>query len=138
MSYSDRLLFVDRPSICKPFSFSSSPWPLGQFQPNLAQSILGWKVIQIWLNEGPCTLPWGDNYEIARHVEFFFENLLQNTDHSSPIIAAVIWLKCCRNGVKHYPINQPSVQSANINRLGTSILGWRGFTFVQMKSHAFF
>ena len=39
------------PSVCKPFLFStSSPEPLGQFQPNLAQSILGWmgfKFVQI-------------------------------------------------------------------------------------------
>ena len=33
-----------RPSVCKLFTFSSSsPEPLGQFQPNLAQSILGWR-----------------------------------------------------------------------------------------------
>ena len=32
------------PSVCKLFTFSSSsPEPLGQFQPNLAQSILGWR-----------------------------------------------------------------------------------------------
>ena len=32
------------PSVCKPFTFSSSsPEPLGQFQPNLAQNILGWR-----------------------------------------------------------------------------------------------
>ena len=38
-------------SVCKLFTFSSSsPEPLGQFQPNLAQSILGWwgfKFVQI-------------------------------------------------------------------------------------------
>ena len=33
-----------RPSVCKLFTFSSSsPEPLGQFQPILAQSILGWR-----------------------------------------------------------------------------------------------
>ena len=33
-----------RPSVCKLFTFSSSsPESLGQFQPNLAQSILGWR-----------------------------------------------------------------------------------------------
>ena len=32
------------PSVCKLFLFStSSPEPLGQFQPNLAQNILGWR-----------------------------------------------------------------------------------------------
>ena len=32
------------PTVCKLFTFSSSsPEPLGQFQPNLAQSILGWR-----------------------------------------------------------------------------------------------
>ena len=52
VSFSDHLSSVVclsvRPSVClsvcKLFTFSfSSPEPLGQFQPNLAQSILGWR-----------------------------------------------------------------------------------------------
>ena len=48
VSFSDRLSSVVclsvRPSVCKLFTFSSSsPEPLGQFQPNLAQSIPGWR-----------------------------------------------------------------------------------------------
>ena len=48
VSFSDRLSSVVclsvRPSVCKLFLFStSSQEPLGQFQPNLAQSILGWR-----------------------------------------------------------------------------------------------
>ena len=47
VSFSDQNLSVVRPCRCccrrKLFTFSSSsPEPLGQFQPNLAQSILGW------------------------------------------------------------------------------------------------
>ena len=32
-----------RPSVCKLFTFSSSPEPLGQLQPNLVQNISGWR-----------------------------------------------------------------------------------------------
>ena len=42
VSFSDRLLSVVCLSVCKLFTFStSSPEPLDQFQPNLAQIILG-------------------------------------------------------------------------------------------------
>ena len=42
------------PSVCKPFLFStSSPEPLGQFQPNLAQSILGWRGFKFVQMKGP-------------------------------------------------------------------------------------
>ena len=40
VSFSDRLLSVVHPSVCKQFTFSSpSQEPLGQLQPNLVQSI---------------------------------------------------------------------------------------------------
>ena len=53
-----------RLSVCKLFSFSSiSKEPLGQFQPNLAQSILG---IQVCSNEGPGLFQPGDKYDIAK------------------------------------------------------------------------
>ena len=48
---------------------SSSPEPLSQFQPNLAQPLM--KGIQVCSNEGPCSFPRGDNYEIVK-----FKNLL--------------------------------------------------------------
>ena len=42
VSFSDHPYSVVRLSVCKLFTFStSSQQPLGQFQPNLAQSILG-------------------------------------------------------------------------------------------------
>ena len=41
-------------SVCKLFTFSSSsPEPLGQFQTNLAQSILGWRGFQFVQMKGP-------------------------------------------------------------------------------------
>ena len=43
------------------FLKSSSPEPLGQFQPNLAK--MG---IQVCSNEGLCPFPRGDNYKIAK------------------------------------------------------------------------
>ena len=68
VSFSDQNLSVVRrcSSCCwhcrKLFTFSSSsPEALGQFQPNLAQSILGWRLD--YSNEGPFIFPWGDNYE---------------------------------------------------------------------------
>ena len=46
----------------KLFTFSSSSTePLGQFQPNLAKSILGW-----WRNEEPRPFSRGNNYKIAK------------------------------------------------------------------------
>ena len=58
-----------RPSVCLS---SSSPEPLGQFQPNMAKSILGWR----GSNEGPHPFPRGDNNEIVkihwRNLKIFF------------------------------------------------------------------
>ena len=43
-----------RPSVCKLFTFSSSsPEPRGQFQPNLAQCILGWRGFKCVQMKGP-------------------------------------------------------------------------------------
>ena len=42
VSFSDHLSSIICPSVCKLFTFSSSPpEPLGQFQHNLAQNIFG-------------------------------------------------------------------------------------------------
>ena len=47
VSFSDHLSSVVclsvPPSLCKLFTFSSSPEPRGQFKPNLAQNILKWR-----------------------------------------------------------------------------------------------
>ena len=52
------------PSVCKLFTFSSSsPEPLGEFQPNLAQSILGWRGFKFVQMKGPRSFPRGDNYK---------------------------------------------------------------------------
>ena len=58
VSFSDRLSSVVCLSVClsvcKLFLFStSSPEPLGQFQPNLAQSILGWRGIKFVQMKAP-------------------------------------------------------------------------------------
>ena len=53
VSFSDHLSSVC-PFVCKLFTFSSSsPEPLGQFQPNLAQSILGWRGFKFIQMKGP-------------------------------------------------------------------------------------
>ena len=66
VSFSKQNLSVIRRRRCrcrKLFTYSSSSPELlqGQFQPNLAQSILGWRLD--YSNEGPFLFPWGDNYE---------------------------------------------------------------------------
>ena len=58
-------------SVCFTFS-SSSPEPLGQFQPNLAQSIFGWREFKFIQMKGPTLFPRGDNYKIAK---IFWRNL---------------------------------------------------------------
>ena len=73
VSISDRLWSICpfvrsfvRPSDCKLSTFSSSPEPQGQFQLNLAQSILGLREIQVSSNERPRPFPRGDIYEITK------------------------------------------------------------------------
>ena len=56
-------------SVRKLITFSTSPEPLGQFQPNMPQSILEWRVFS---NEGPRPFPRGDNCEI---VKIHWQNL---------------------------------------------------------------
>ena len=54
LSFSDHLLSVLGLSVCKLFPFSaSSPEPLGQLQPNLAQSILTWRGFNFVQMKGP-------------------------------------------------------------------------------------
>ena len=62
VSFSDQNLSAVRSCRHKLFTFfSSSPQPLGQFQPNLARSILGWI-----RNEHPNPIPRGDQDKIAK------------------------------------------------------------------------
>ena len=50
----------------KLFTFSSSSQePMGQFQPNLLQSILGWWGLKFNQNGGHSPFPWGVHYVIA-------------------------------------------------------------------------
>ena len=56
---------------CKLLTFySSSLKPLGQFQPNLTQSILGWSGLIFFSNGGPCPFARVDNKEIAKIYSF--------------------------------------------------------------------
>ena len=55
-----------RPSVYRLFTFSScSQEPLGQFQQNLAQCILGWRGFKFIQMKGPAFFPRIDNLEIA-------------------------------------------------------------------------
>ena len=74
VSFSDRLLSVVCPSLCKLFTFSSCfTEPHYQFQSNLAQKIQDCSI------EGPRPFPRGDNYKIAMIYWRILKNLrLQN------------------------------------------------------------
>ena len=80
------------PSVCKLFTFSSSSQePLSQFQPNLAQNILGWRGFKFIHMKGPGPFLRGDNYKIVkihwRHLKIFFSRTTEpistklNTKH---------------------------------------------------------
>ena len=77
VSFSDQNFFV----VCRPcwrchklFTLSfSSPEPLGQFQPNLAQSIPGWRGIQVCSNEGTRSYQMVDNWEII-NINLLLQN----------------------------------------------------------------
>ena len=69
-----------RPSVRLSVNFShnfssSSTEPLGQFQPNLAQSILGWRGLKFVQMKGP-PFPRGDNYTNSENILTKFKNLL--------------------------------------------------------------
>ena len=49
---------------------SSSPEPLGHFQPNLAQIIFGWREFKFFQMKGPFFFPRGDNCEIKNIDKF--------------------------------------------------------------------
>ena len=84
VSFSDRLLSAVCLSVCKLFTFSSSSQkPLGQFQPNLAKSILGWWEImfvqmkgQIIFSRTKLTVVqsilgcWGFNFRWIKTIQF--------------------------------------------------------------------
>ena len=97
------------PFVCKLFRYSSSsPEPLGQFQPNLAQSISGWREFKFVQMKGPSFFQ-GDIITKWR------KNIDEIKKSSSP-----------------GPLSQ---FQAN---LAQSILGWRGFNFFQIKVPALF
>ena len=65
---------------CKLFKLSSSsPEPLGQFQPKLGIKHSWVKGIHVCSSEGPCLFPRGDNYEISKiHWQTLKTLILQN------------------------------------------------------------
>ena len=98
-----------RLSVCKLFTFSSSSTePLGQFQPNLAQNILWWRGFKFVQMKGPALF----KGEIIREQRKYIDKIKKS---SSP-----------------EPLGQFQPN------LAQSILGWRGFKFVQMKGPALF
>ena len=98
LSFSDQNLSIVR-CHCWLFTFSSSPEPLSQFQPNLAQSILGWRGFTIVQKKGPTLF----QREIIKEQGKYIVEIKKS---SSP-----------------EPLSQ---FQAN---LAQSIFGWRGFNF---------
>ena len=65
------------PSVCKLFTFSSSsPEPLGQFQPNLAQSILRWRGFKFVHMKGPVLFKGEIIREQRKYIDEIKKNLL--------------------------------------------------------------
>ena len=86
------------------FKKSSSQEPLGQFQPNFAQSIFGWRRFNFFFQmKGPALFQW----DIITKKRKYFDKILK---FSSP-----------------EPLSQFQPY------LSQSILGWREFKFVQVK-----
>ena len=60
-----------------------SPEPQGQFQPNLAQIIFGWKGILDYSNEGYLFFPREDDYEIWKYIDIDWANFNQTWQKAS-------------------------------------------------------
>ena len=75
VTFPDQNLSIVRVSCCrrccrKLITFSSSSLePLGQFQPNLAQSIGGWRWFKFVQMKGHILFSRGDNYEIVNYID---------------------------------------------------------------------
>ena len=96
-------------SVCKLFTFSSSsPEPLGQFQPNLAQSILGWRGFKFVQMKGRALF---QGEIITKQWKYIDE--IKKSSSSEPLGQF-----------------QPNVAQ--------SIFGWRGFISVQINGPALF
>ena len=67
---------IDRLSVCKLFTLSSSPAPLTQFKTELGTKYTWMIEFQVCFNEGPCPFPRGDNNKItkvhSRNLQIFF------------------------------------------------------------------
>ena len=102
MSFSDKNLSVFRCRRChKLFTFSSSsPKPLGQFQPNLAQSILGWRGFKFVQMKGPALFQREIITKLREYIDKFKKFFFFKT--TGPIST----------------------------KLAQIIFGWRGFVFV--------
>ena len=100
-----------RPSVRKHFTFSpSSPEPLSQFLPNLAQNILGWRRFNFFFQIKGHTLFQSEIIRNSKNILTKFWNLLFPNHW---VYFNQIWHKAC-------------------------ILWWRGRKFIQMKDHALF
>ena len=105
--------------------------------------------IQVYSNEWPCPFPRGDNKEIAKiHWQTLKIFFLRTTGPISTKLGTkhswVMGIQVCSNGrprpfprgdkVKIHWESQGQFQP----NLAESIIGWRGFKFIQMKGHALF
>ena len=80
-----------------------------------------------------------DNNRLStqKTVSLDFEEDFFKIDPFKPIVAADVWLKYCRYGVKHYPINQlapsPRLKQINGNLHLTELLKLFSILFLRMK-----
>ena len=110
---------------CKLFTFSSSsPEPLGLFQPNLAQSILV---------QG----------EIITKLEKYIDEIKKSFSKTTGPISFKLgtmnpWVKGIQVCLNEWPHPFPRGDNSEIAKITLTkcILGWGGFKFVKMKNHS--
>ena len=95
VSFSDQNLSVVCRHRCrKLFTFSSSsPEPLGQFQPNLSQSILGWRVFKFIQMKGQTLFGGEINTKLRNTLTNLINLLLQNRPISTKLGTNHLWVK---------------------------------------------
>ena len=77
-----------RPSVCNLFTFSSSsPEPLGQFQPNMAQSILEWREFKFVQLKGPALFQGEIIMKLRKYNEEFWKSSSKPLSQFQPNLA---------------------------------------------------
>ena len=114
-------------SVCKLFTFlSSSPEPLGQFQPNLAQSILGWRRFKFVQMKGPVLFQGEIIREQRKYIHKIKKIFFSRT--SVPISTKLCtkhpWVKGIKNSSNEGPHPFPKGENYELVKIN-----WRNLKF---------